>query len=455
MGLNYAIFSGATLDPWVDLIGIPKLVEKEFSRKDEKGKEIKYIDKVLEFARPQNLSEDIEAIFIDEFNRSHPKVRNAVMELMQFKTINGRKFPNLKVIWGAINPDNSDNSYDIDVVDPAQLDRFHVIINLANQINVEVFTKKYNKAIAESCHNWYNKLDQSFKSFVSPRRLDYAVEHYLQGGDIREILPHKGLNIVDLVKQWRTSNDFDKFKTLISAGDEDQIKIFLGNQESYQSVLKDCLGSNEYCNILIKYALPEQILALAESEPKTANLIYKAAQTRKDLYESLNEHKKASGSYPDWFSSSSGAVLNAKVCLDCFEEQINIYPLNLGWQTEVNDIAGLVNSRALSEILDDIKSPSEVSIVSINEDSAINFLRFCKKFSDAFGISKIYEDDTNSKKIVSNKFKSLYYSSLYTFYLKDANFLGVEYEVPGVIKLINSFSGPKKLVKGKFLQEDL
>ena len=40
-------------------------------------------------------------IFMDEYNRTNPKVRNALMELIQFKSINGRKFPNLKVVWAA------------------------------------------------------------------------------------------------------------------------------------------------------------------------------------------------------------------------------------------------------------------------------------------------------------------------------------------------------------------
>ena len=43
---------------------------------------------------------------MDEFSRAHKKVRNAVMELIQFKSINGRKFKNLKIVWAAINPDD-------------------------------------------------------------------------------------------------------------------------------------------------------------------------------------------------------------------------------------------------------------------------------------------------------------------------------------------------------------
>jgi MoxR-like ATPase len=55
--------------------------------KDEKGS-------YLELVRPKAFRDDeVQALFFDEFNRSHKNKRNAVMELMQFKSINGRKFP--------------------------------------------------------------------------------------------------------------------------------------------------------------------------------------------------------------------------------------------------------------------------------------------------------------------------------------------------------------------------
>lgn len=81
---TYLYFSASTLDPWVDLIGCPKEV------KDEDGRVY------LDIVRPKNLYQGkIVAIFFDEFNRSPKKVRNAVMELLQFKSINGFKFPEI------------------------------------------------------------------------------------------------------------------------------------------------------------------------------------------------------------------------------------------------------------------------------------------------------------------------------------------------------------------------
>jgi MoxR-like ATPase len=86
MGQDCLIFSAATMDPWTDLIGIPYPVKSN----DET--EVKYL-------KPSHIDESrIQAIFFDEYNRSHKKIRNAVMELIQFKSINGRKFENLKVV---------------------------------------------------------------------------------------------------------------------------------------------------------------------------------------------------------------------------------------------------------------------------------------------------------------------------------------------------------------------
>jgi hypothetical protein len=108
--LKYAYFSGATLDPWIHLLGIPK------AKIGADGKE------KMEFILPENLDDDVEAIFCDEWNRTNKVVRNALLELQQFKSINGRKFPKLKMVWGAVNPpkgeDDDSSDYDVDELDP-------------------------------------------------------------------------------------------------------------------------------------------------------------------------------------------------------------------------------------------------------------------------------------------------------------------------------------------------
>ena len=109
-GIKWKYFSAATMDPWTELVGIPENVNGE-----------------LEFIRPKSLDE-YDAIFFDELNRAPDKVLNAIMELIQFKSINGRKFPKLRVVWAAINPPDEEDTYKVNTLDPAQLDRFQVQI---------------------------------------------------------------------------------------------------------------------------------------------------------------------------------------------------------------------------------------------------------------------------------------------------------------------------------------
>ena len=168
-GLKWLYFSASTLDPWVDFIGIPKEAQ------DEKG------NKYIELIRPRPFAEDeVEAIFLDEFNRSPKKVRNAVMELLQFKSINGKKFNNLRIVWAAINPDDvkiegsDDFEYDVEKLDPAQKDRFEVHVDVPFKPDKGYFIKKFGEDICENAIDWWNDLDQKSRRNVSPSR--YTVE---------------------------------------------------------------------------------------------------------------------------------------------------------------------------------------------------------------------------------------------------------------------------------------
>lgn len=179
--LNWLYYSVPTMDPWVDMVGIPKEVEGEDGTK--------YLDLV----RPRAFQYDeVEALFFDEFNRDvGGKIRNAVMELIQFKSINGKKFHNLKVVWAAINPEDDEKTYDVERLDPAQKDRFQVHINLDYAPESKYFTDKYGRENSKAAIEWWRSLTPECKKLVSPRRLDYALDVYGMGGDIRDILPEK------------------------------------------------------------------------------------------------------------------------------------------------------------------------------------------------------------------------------------------------------------------------
>lgn len=221
--IKYLQFSAATMDPWVDFIGVPK------EMKDEKGS---YLDLI----RPKTFRDDeIEALFFDELNRSHKKVRNAVMELIQFKSINGKKFPHLKMIWGAVNPEDDDAKYDVEKLDPAQADRFHVHVEIPYKPYVPYFREKYGRNMAQAAIDWWNELPPNLKLEVSPRRLEYAIQCYMSGGNLLHILSPK-TNVDKLEHSLKNGSPIRDFRELIAEGDEQKIKDWLQIENNYSAV---------------------------------------------------------------------------------------------------------------------------------------------------------------------------------------------------------------------------
>ena len=95
-GLILKYYGSATSDPWGDLVGVPVPVDIEDPSDGRKRDQ-------LQFIRPADI-EEADIIFFDELNRSHPKVQNAVLELIQFESINGSPLPTLKMVWVSITP---------------------------------------------------------------------------------------------------------------------------------------------------------------------------------------------------------------------------------------------------------------------------------------------------------------------------------------------------------------
>jgi hypothetical protein len=186
--LKWKYFSAATMDPWVDFVGVPK-------EKTENGQSF------IELVRPKNFQNDeVEFIFMDELNRSKDKVRNAVMELIQFKSINGVPFKNLRMVWAAINPEDDEDgdlSYDVETLDPAQKDRFHIIMDIPYKPSKAYFSDRFGEA-GEGAVEWWKGLSSDENKLVSPRRLEYAVDMFQRGGDLKDVLPNKELNLTQL-----------------------------------------------------------------------------------------------------------------------------------------------------------------------------------------------------------------------------------------------------------------
>jgi hypothetical protein len=175
-GLKYLYLSASTLDPWVDFVGVPKVIEEPTGS-------------VLELIRPRWVVDgEVEAIFIDEFNRSADKIVNATLELIQFKSINGHKLNNLKVIWAAINPEDDNDTYSVNHLDPAHIDRFQVHYKIPYKVDEDYFLEKY-PITGPIFISWWGDLPEEIQKMVSPRRLEYAADAQEKGCRLEDFLP--------------------------------------------------------------------------------------------------------------------------------------------------------------------------------------------------------------------------------------------------------------------------
>jgi hypothetical protein len=272
-GFNFLYFSGATLDPWVDFIGIPKEI-------NENG--VKYIDIIP----PKKFAfDEVDAIFIDEFNRCPAKVRNGCLELIQFKSLNGKKFNRLKMVWAAINPEDKDESeefvYDVERLDPAQKDRFHVIYNIDYKPDPKFFHEKFPE-YAISALDWWNDLDDKQKKVVSPRRLDYALEIFQLGGDIRDVLP-RVVNVAKLISELSTGSFRSRLDDFVQKNDLIGAQKFLFNESNYSNCVGKIKESDRFIDFFVPLLPDEKFVSILDEK------VAKRIAYRKDIFESRVE----------------------------------------------------------------------------------------------------------------------------------------------------------------------
>ena len=220
-GLRWKYFSASTLDPWVDFVGVPKVVEKD-------GKS------TLELIRPAFIENDeVDAIFFDELNRAPDKVINAIMELLQFKSINGHKLKNLRVIWAAINPEDDNDTYSVNHLDPAHVDRFHAQIAVPFNVDNDYFLSKYPDC-GQTFINWWKGLPENIRVTVSPRRLDYAAHAFINGARLEDFLPTES-NVTALRKMLKSLPFHEQ---ILAIKDANAAEAFLKNINNATKLLE-------------------------------------------------------------------------------------------------------------------------------------------------------------------------------------------------------------------------
>lgn len=191
--LKFKYYSSSTLDPWAELVGIP-VPDKESGK--------------VKFYRPEDL-EDAEFVFFDELNRAHPRVLNTVLEIIQFKSINGVPLKNLKMVWAAVNPPGED--YQVEELDPALLDRFHIYVNMKPEINSQYLKSKISEPVVKIVKDWWeNDLSDVQRKTITPRRIEYIGLMIDKNISWRDALPiGQRFPVEELIKKIRVMNKED------------------------------------------------------------------------------------------------------------------------------------------------------------------------------------------------------------------------------------------------------
>ena len=250
LGWNWKYFSASTMDPHLHLIGIPREVNGR-----------------MEMLLPADIDFDnLEAIFLDEYNRSNKKVRNAVLELIQFKSINGKKFPKLKVIFAAINPDDDEEfTYDVEKLDQAQRTRFHQTIPVPNE-PCDVYFKEKHGSVGVLAVKWWEGQDQKVKNLVSPRSLEYIVEVFVAKGDIKYVLGGSEINTGELAQYLAKPDPVQVLDDLCNES-KTKKKAFFRDNNDFKHVRSELFDKDRYLDELSCY-VPDEELMVAMRETK-------------------------------------------------------------------------------------------------------------------------------------------------------------------------------------------
>lgn len=178
-GLKVKYYSCATLDPFTDLVGVPYPTED--------GKELNMI-------RPRAIDE-ADIVFFDELNRAaDTKTLNAILEIVQFHSINGERLPNLKAVWAAINPIEKEE-YEVRSLDPALLDRFDVFVEIKPKVSVPYLRQFMDEKIAQAIADWWKQRSGGKADYISPRRMEKIGRIVHETGDtavVKQMMPLGG-----------------------------------------------------------------------------------------------------------------------------------------------------------------------------------------------------------------------------------------------------------------------
>lgn len=341
--------------------------------------------------------EDVYDITVDDYHNfaleagvfvhnSPKKVRNAVMELIQFKSINGKKFPNLRMVWAAINPDDDpDAVYDVDKLDPAQIDRFQVKISVPYKPSVRYFTEHFGAENAKAAVEWWTGLSDDAKKLISPRRLDYAISMFMLKGDVRDVLPSNS-NVTELVKNLKGSSLKVRLNELYGNKNVAEATEFLARGDVFMSIANDIIDTPHYAAFFLPLVKSELLSTMLSKNKKTLDYM-------------VREHARFGGILREILTSGQNTSLCGKIRNMFRKQNINIKVLEKTDATKVT-IAGhptkvTINNPAAANV------PQTATPVEADEQVAMASSAFLSELQALVAEAAKYNQTYYKKRVVN------------------------------------------------------
>jgi MoxR-like ATPase len=278
--IRWKYFSAATMDPYINFVGIPKPMT------DQEGRD--YLESILprEFA-----TDEIEVVFFDELNRAPKAVLNAVMEFIQFRSINGRKFNNLRCIWAAINPKDA-GKYHVEDLDEAQEDRFNIFLEVPFEADMNYMVRMHGTQ-GRAAVMWWRDLKEQ-RELISPRRLDMMVQAFKDGCDVRETLKpsQRSININKLINDLSRGPIRDKLVQVLQVNDTDTAIKLMKSENDYSASLEHILTDQTLRSYYIP-VMPEEKIASLLIKPEVRNSIIPLIESNPRLTSTVDEYIKS------------------------------------------------------------------------------------------------------------------------------------------------------------------
>jgi hypothetical protein len=175
--------------------------------------------------------------------------------------------------------------YDTDRLDPAQRDRFHIQVEVPFKCDREYFTSKYGSDTARAAIQYWDELPDKVRNGFSPRRLDYALEVWNDGGDVRDVIP-RDANVQKLTGILRTGPAESRLEKLLS----DPVKAteFFKDENNYNSTINTVVKVGKFRDALLPL-IPRE---------KMAALFLRDVAARRAIIEDLKDKGEASNFAP-------------------------------------------------------------------------------------------------------------------------------------------------------------